>query len=365
MYFKLSVKFGYQHGTNAAFHKLKTEDYLKSIQYCDKAGYESTFIMDHLNSSPIQAEVPSCPILLSAAALNTQKVKIGSCVSDPHRRQPAQIALDSLTIQRLSNNRFILGLGAGEGMNLNDFGINWNKPATRLIEAVEVIKLLWESSQKRKLTVDYTGNFYNLKNARLQYPTKVLPKLWIGANSPRTIEFTGKVADGWVPFFLSPKMYKERLKILEKAGRIDEIEKALEVFIYISNENPEAAKNMGRGMASIACLDPLILDDYNIKIPEGFQFHDHYKVSLSERLELQNACMNFAKENVPQELVDSFVISGSAADCIEKFDEFIKAGVEHFLIEIFGIGDHFKVLELFTKEVFGYFKEESIPTLIS
>jgi len=75
--------------------------------------------------------------------------------------------------------------------------------------------------------------------------------------------------------------------------------------------------------------------------------------------------MNFAKENVPQEVVDSLVISGSTTDCIEKFDEFIKAGVEHFIIEIFGIGDHFKVLELFTKEVFGYFKEESIPTIIS
>ncbi|MFX0059189.1 MAG: LLM class flavin-dependent oxidoreductase [Candidatus Hodarchaeota archaeon] len=355
----MSIKFGYQHGTNAAFLKLKTEDYLKSIQYCDKAGYESTFMMDHLNSSPLTAEIPSCPILLSAAALKTQNLKIGSCVTDPHRRQPAQIALDSLTLQKLSNNRFILGIGAGEGMNTNDFGIDWNKPATRLFEAVEVIKLLWESSQKRKKTVNYTGNFYNLKNARLQYPIKLLPKLWIGANGSRTIEFTGKVADGWIPVFQSPKMYKERLKILEKFGRIDEIEKALEIFICISNENPEAAKNMARGMASIACLDPLFLDDYNIKIPEEFQFHDHYKASLSERLELQNACMNYAKENVPPELVDSLVISGTTADCIEQFDDFIKAGVEHFVIEIFGMGDHFTVLELFTKEVLRYFKEES------
>ena len=93
--FKMNnVKFGIQHGTSAAFLGLKAEDYLKSIEYCDKAGYDSVFIMDHLNSSPIQAEVPSCSILLSGAALKTEKVKIGYCVSDPHRRQHAQIELD-------------------------------------------------------------------------------------------------------------------------------------------------------------------------------------------------------------------------------------------------------------------------------
>lgn len=362
----MTLKFGIQHGTNAAFLRLKTEDYLKSIQYCDKASYDSIFIMDHLNISPIEAEVPSCPILLCGAALKTEKVKIGSCVSDLHRRHPAQIALDSLTLQRLSKNRFILGLGAGEGMNLNDFGITWNKPVTRLIEAVEVIKLLWKSSQKRRLTVDYNGEFFNLRNATLQYPTKTLPKLWIGANGPRTIEFTGKVADGWIPAVYTPNLYKKHLKLLEKSRRTDEIEKALEVYVVISNEKPDAAKNIGRGLGNILALaNPAILDDYNIDLPEELQPHHRLNESLSEMTEKVQVSMDFANENIPEELADSMVISGNAMDCIEQFDEYIKAGVEHFLIEIFGMGDHFKALELFTNEVYGYFKDKTIPVITS
>ena len=361
----MAIKFGIQHGTNAAFLRLTTEDYLKSIQYCEKTGYDSIFIMDHLNSSPVQAEIPSCPILLCGAALKTEKVKIGSCVSDPHRRHPAQIALDALTLQKLSKNRFILGLGAGEGMNLNDFGIPWNKPATRLIEAVEVIKLLWKSSQKKKLKVDYDGEFFKMNNATLQYPIKILPKLWIGANSPRTIDFTGKVADGWIPAGYNPNLYKKHLKLLEKSGRIDEIEKALEVYVVISNENPDAAKNIGRGLGYIFSVNPVILDDYNIKVPKELHPHHRFSKSLPEMTELVQDCMEFAKENIPEGIPDSLVISGNVNDCIEQFDEYIKAGVEHFLIEIFGIGDHFKALELFTNEVYGYFKEKAIPVIPS
>ena len=52
--------------------------------------------------------------------MKTEKMKVGSCVTDPHRRHPSQIALDALTIQHLSNDRFILGIGAGEAMNLNE-----------------------------------------------------------------------------------------------------------------------------------------------------------------------------------------------------------------------------------------------------
>ena len=211
----MDIKFGFQHGTNAAYLGLKTKDYLKSIQYCEKNSYDSIFMMDHLNSSPANSEVVSSNVILPIAALQTKNVKIGSCVTDPHRRHPAQIALDALTIQHLSDDRFILGIGAGEAMNLNDFGINWDKPASRLIEAIEIIKELWKTTQSRKGTVNYSGKFFNLKGARLQYPTKNLPKLWIAANGPRLIEFTGQVADGWIPVS-NAQSFKKRLKILGK-----------------------------------------------------------------------------------------------------------------------------------------------------
>lgn len=350
------VKFGIQHGTNATYLGLKTEDYLKSILYCETVGYDSIFIMDHLNSSPSNSEVVSSNVLLPIAASKTEKLSIGSCVTDPHRRHPSQIALDALTIHRLSNNRFILGIGAGEAMNLNDFGIIWDKPTSRFIEAIELIKELWKTTQSQKMRVDYTGKFFKLKNARLQYPTKSFPKLWIAANGPRLIEFTGRIADGWIPVSHNVRLYKKHLKILGKAGRLDEIEKAIEVFVVISKDNPEFARQIGNGIGRLISLNKYLLEEYDIKLPEKFH-HRVLKETLSEMEKSQNDVMEFAKENVPEEVIESLIISGSPEECIEQIDEYIKAGVEHFLIEVFGIGNHFQCLELFTETVFSYFKE--------
>ncbi|MFX1569561.1 MAG: LLM class flavin-dependent oxidoreductase [Promethearchaeota archaeon] len=351
----MDVKFGFQHGTNAAYLGLKTKDYLKSIKYCEKSGYDSIFMMDHLNSSPMNSEIVSSNVILPIAASQTEKVKIGSCVTDPHRRHPSQIALDALTIQRLSNNRFILGIGAGEAMNLNEFGITWDKPASRLIEAVEVIKELWKTTQSRKARIDYTGEFFNLKGARLQYPMKFMPKLWIAANGPRLIEFTGRVADGWLPI-CNAQSYKKRLKILGKAGRLDEVDKACEVSVVISKDNPEMAREMGKSFGLAMSVNSHILEDYNIKLPEKLH-HRIVNETVSDLVKSNSEALKFAKENIPEELIDSFVIFGSPEDCIEQIDEFIEAGVEHFLIEVFGVGNYFQSLELFTNSVLNYFKE--------
>ena len=351
------MKFAIEHGTNSAFTLMKTEDYLKSIKLVDNLGYDSVFIMDHLNHIPPRTEIPSSNALLGWAAAETKNVNIGCCVTDPHRRHPAQIALDSLTMQRITNYRFILGLGVGEGMNLTNFGIDWNKPLKRMKEAVDVIKLLWKTSQSRKLTVDYAGEFYNLKNARLQYPTKVLPKLWIAANGPKSVEFVGKHADGWIPINLSPTLYKKYYNILKKAGRIDDVVRACEIFVVISDDNPDQARQTGRTVGSSLCLIPELLKDYNIDVPEGLNSQNVFKLPTSELFGYTDKLRDYVLENIPEEVIDSVVIAGSSENVIEQLTEFIDAGAEYFIVEIFGLGNYFNALQLFTNKVFGYFKE--------
>ncbi|MFX0187623.1 MAG: LLM class flavin-dependent oxidoreductase [Candidatus Hodarchaeota archaeon] len=352
----MDVKFGIEHGTNSSFILMKTDTYLKSIKYAESVGYDSVFIMDHLNHTPPRAEIPSCNVLLGWAAAETKNIEIGSSVTDPHRKHPAQIALDSLTMQRITENRFILGIGTGEGMNLTDFGVQWNKPVKRLKEAIEVIKLLWKTSQSRKLTVNYSGEFYNLKNARLQYPTKVLPKLWIAANGPKMIEFAGKHADGWIPINYSPKLYKKHLTQLRKAGRIDEIVKACEIFVFISDENPDKAHEVGRTVGASICLNPELLDDYNITISEELNSQQVFKLPMTELLKYTDKLRDYALENIPEDIIEAVIIAGSSDEVIEQICEYTDAGAEYFIIELFGLGNYFDALDLFTNKVFSYFK---------
>jgi phthiodiolone/phenolphthiodiolone dimycocerosates ketoreductase len=61
--------------------------------------------------------------VLSAMAMKTKRLKLGSCVTDLQRKHPAVLAQTTMTLDHLSNGRAILGIGAGEAMNMDPYGI--------------------------------------------------------------------------------------------------------------------------------------------------------------------------------------------------------------------------------------------------
>lgn len=348
------VKFGVHMGTNQPFMGYKIPDIVKSSTTADQLGFDSVWVMDHLNWTPTMAktQISDAYIVLGHLADKVQNATIGTCVTDPHRRHPAQIALAALTFQELTNGRFILGIGAGEAANLEDFGIQWNKPATRLIEAVKVIKLLWGS--KLRKPVSFEGEFFNLDTAALQFKMAELPKLYIAANGPRTIQFAGEIADGWIPANVTPDLYKKQVKILEKGGRASEIEKCLEIWIAISKDNPDFAKRAIMAPASVLIARKEILSQYNIDVPKEFELENMYREPIRNHTKKQGEIVGFIQSNVPADVIRSVAIAGSPGEVIEQLQTFVDAGVEHFVFEF--IGDYFNSLKLFAEEVIPHFK---------
>lgn len=131
------------------------------------------------------------------------------------------------------------------------------------------------------------------------------------------------------------------------------------MFVIISKHKPELAREIGRMGGLSISVNPYILEEFNIKIPDEITHGRHFKETLRElgNKEKDKEISEFAKENIPQDVIDSMVISGNPEECIDQIDEYIKAGVEHFLIEVWGVGKYFQALELFTDTVFSYFKE--------
>ncbi|MFX0134384.1 MAG: LLM class flavin-dependent oxidoreductase [Candidatus Hodarchaeota archaeon] len=344
------ISFGIQHGTNFSFLSYKVEDVLKSVELVDKLGYQSTFVMDHLNMFPRRAEVPGIFTLLGAIAAKVKNLRVGPLVTEPHRRHPAQIALEMATLHRLTKGKAICCIGAGEGMNIVNFNVPWDKPVTRLEEAIQVIKKLWSSNPKNK--VNFEGSYFNLSNAYLQFPLEHPPSLWIGANSPRTINLAAKFADGWIPTGCTPNLYKKRLEQIKKFGRIDQIEKAYEIFIAVDKKNPEWARNVIRPIGTIFTLKKEILKEFKIHFDENINFDYGLRLSLEEMAKFQQEMMAMYK-TIPDEAIYSVTAAGSPEDVIEQLDKFIKAGVEHFAIEF--LGKYWESLELFAKEIIPHF----------
>ena len=86
-------------------------------------------------------------------------------------------------------------------MNVEQFGIPWDKPVSRMVEFTRIVRDLWTKER-----VSYKGKFWKLKDALLQI--KPVP-IYFGANGKKTRQLTGEMADGWLPTPQSPKLYKK------------------------------------------------------------------------------------------------------------------------------------------------------------
>jgi len=322
----------------------------------EEAGFNSIWAPDHLLFVPT-GTVPEAWTILTAVAMVTKKVMIGTCVTDPHRHHPAVLAQRIATIDQISGGRVILGLGAGEAMNLDPFGIERQSPVSKLVEAATIMRKLWTGDISL-----YEGKFWNLKEAFLQIkPVQQRLPIYFGANSPRTLRLAGKMADGWLPTPLSPELYKKRLKLVEEgakmAGRsINEIDTGLYLYTSIADRAEDAYKQLDSMKPMIMSYPPLLKEaGYDVDFPE-----DISSLSYPELIPTGEWIEKFARygELIPTEAAVEFSIAGTVEECIEKTEKFVKAGVKHFLLINMGPNPR-RVMEIYGKEIMPHFKEES------
>lgn len=162
-------------------------------------------------------------VTVGALGRRTRRALVGVGVTDAIRRHPAQLAQAALTAHHLSGGRFILGVGAGERENIEPFGLSYEGQASRLEEALYVIRLLWRS---RDRYVSFEGRFFRLDGAiaGLGPYRKTFPPIWVAAHRPKTLRTAGRFGDGWYPTHqMEPEEYAEDLGTIrrgaEEAGR--------------------------------------------------------------------------------------------------------------------------------------------------
>ena len=212
----MSTKFGFTQGLNVARLGLDETQVTTACQIADRMDYDSVWAMDHSNVPQWKnAVVNDAWIMLAAIGAVTHHVELGTCVTDAIRRHPSAIALSTITLDRITKGRAILGIGAGEAQNVVDFGIEFDKPVTKFKEQLEVIHRLFESTPDNH--VNYDGQYYKLNNASLQANSirKPRPPIYIAAGAPKTLELCAKYGDGWIPIGYTPELFKHHANIIK------------------------------------------------------------------------------------------------------------------------------------------------------
>lgn len=320
----------------------------------EELGFYSIVMPDHTLMVP-PGYTPNTLALLSAIAVKTQRIKLGTGVTDFARYHPSILAQFFATLDHLAPGRAFLGVGSGEAMNITPFGIPWKK-FSQLKEGIEIVKRLWSGEQ-----FSYQGEAFRLKDAFLQIkPMQKIP-IYLGANGKKTRELTGMLCDGWMPIAETPKTYKENLKDVkrgaEKVGRsIEDIDTALQIYTAIDPDSKKAMERAKRFAGIVvSALEKVEQAGYYIEAPEGFS-----KKFYFERLLLTDDSMaKFVECSllVGEELISDFFIVGNPEESISKIEEFRKAGVKH--MAIINVGPDPKlVMKIYAEKIIPAFKED-------
>lgn len=130
--------------------------------------------------------------VFTAAATQTERIKLGTAVIPTYTRHPLVMAQQALALHDLAPGRLRLGIGPGSRMYLeHNYGLKQLTPLAHLREYLEVLRaVLWEGS------VDYHGRFFQVADSLSR--TAQVP-LMISALGLKAFRLAGEVADGAVP----------------------------------------------------------------------------------------------------------------------------------------------------------------------
>ena len=188
------------------------DETVQFVQECEQLGVDCVWAAEAWGPDSITA--------LSYLAAKTENIKLGSGILQISARAPAMTAMTALSLNQLSRGRYICGLGVSgpqvvEGLH----GVDYAAPLTRLWENVEILRMAFRGE---KLVID--GKRHQLplpggqgKALRLDHEPADIP-IFLATLAPRSLEYTGAAADGWLVTSFSPDHPEAHLAHLRKGA---------------------------------------------------------------------------------------------------------------------------------------------------
>ncbi len=335
-------------------------DSIETFVLADKLGFDSIWVGDHLAFEHGE-KILDTWMSLALVAANTQNVMIGTAVTDPHRRHPAVLAQACTTLDILSSGRMILGIGAGQAMNLDPYGIPWDNPLERMVESIELIRKFWTKEK-----IDHEGKYFHVRNAYLEPKPiqKPYPPIWIGGTYRKTLRFVGEKCNGWLPGGSSPAIYNEHLNVIKKwarkSGRKEEdIEYGIILPTAVSSDYDKAREYIEYTTKEALLTHPKILE----KMGAVKDSKELSRFGTSRLMYTPQTTREFQEvaNSIPFDKVKSRSVFGTPQDCIEQIEKYIEAGANHIIVRPQSKDPKIreKFLKIYAKKIIPHFKNRA------
>ena len=256
---------------------------------------------------------------LAAMASACKRVRLGTGVAT-YARPPAMTEISAMSMAELTGDRFILGLGTAPPMwNENWHQLAVDKPAKRMREYVEAIRLMWTASPTN--SIDYEGQYIKVNDYRriMAPPYPPLP-IYLAAVQPGMLQLSGAIADGLIANLLNTPQYFTDIvhpnvkKGLAKTGRHLSDFELCSLKVCSVDKDRERARRRAR--PPIAFYSNLPYFD-QVLDPAGFT-----KEKLAIRAAMAENDVEKMLDLVTDDMIDTLVLAGTPDEVRKKLKRF-------------------------------------------
>jgi len=249
--------------------------------------------------------------------------------------------MTALSLAAASGDRFLLGLGASgpqvvEGLQ----GQSFARPLTRMRETIEILRMAFRGEKLR-----YDGKHHVLplpggegKPLRISQPPNPALPIWLATLSPKALELTGELADGWLGTSFTPEAAEAHFAHLrrgaERAGRrLEDLTLAVGgAFAITDDPEPWIASMKPRMAFQLGAMGSAKTNFYNDAYRRG-GFED--PCIEVQRLWIDGK-RDLAAERVPDEMIRRTNFLGDEATVRERVSRYREVGVDVLRVEPLG-----------------------------
>ena len=193
---------------------------------------------------------------LAYLAARTTTIKLATGIAQIGARTPAALAMAAMSMQLLSDGRFILGLGTSGPQVMEAWhGFKFRSPVATTRETIDIVRAIARGDR-----LVYDGDVYKLPlpgGAGRPMRTMLSPvevPIYVAALGPLNLRMTGELADGWIGNAFVPEHAEVFLQEIAAgasvAGRtLDDLDLVMPVAVEFTDDVEEAAKRHSRGYA--------------------------------------------------------------------------------------------------------------------
>jgi alkanesulfonate monooxygenase SsuD/methylene tetrahydromethanopterin reductase-like flavin-dependent oxidoreductase (luciferase family) len=307
--------------TNDAYEQFL---YSKSVALtAEKLGFDAGYVYDHFIPHPLTNRTKTffeAYTLLSAISSITSKLRIGQVVTCNSYRHPSLLAKMTSTLDAISNGRLEFGMGAGWfEYEYNSYGYKFDDGLTRieqLDESLTIIKKMWQNQK-----ANFKGKHYSIKNATCNPKPiqKPYPTIMIGGSGKKLMKVVAKHATRYNHPFGTPDILEDKIKLLK--------------------ENCKLIKRNHEEIQNSVLLRVLVGKD-----------NDDVKDIVAQLKKKNESIAEFIMRSK-----DSIAL-GTYDDVSDYLQQYMKIGINCFIINFIGLSKSLDMLSLFSKKVKPYLK---------